>query len=146
MDAMSLCEIAPLADRGASTLSTAERRRVELARCLAGPFNLLLLDEPTAGLDLGETQHLAEILRRVVADRELGILLVEHDTLLVLDLCDHVYVLDFGSVLIDGPPDAVARSPLARSAYLGTAFSAPWPTGSIANASATPYAAYDVDA
>ena len=84
---MELCGITDLADRQAGALSTGQRRLVELARCLAGPFDVLLLDEPSSGLDHEETAAFGEILERVVAERGCGILLVEHDMGLVMRIC-----------------------------------------------------------
>ena len=101
------------------SLSTGQRRLVELARCLAGPFELLLLDEPSSGLDHAETQRFGQILKRVVAEREIGILLVEHDMSLVLDICQHIYVLDFGELIFQGSPAEVMNSPIVQAAYLG---------------------------
>jgi ABC-type branched-subunit amino acid transport system ATPase component/branched-subunit amino acid ABC-type transport system permease component len=120
-DAIELCELADVAETPASALSTGQRRLVELARCLAGPFGLLLLDEPSSGLDRTETARFGEILKRVVAERGVGILLVEHDMSLVLDICQHIYVLDFGEMVFAGTPDEVRASPIVRAAYLGDA-------------------------
>jgi ABC-type branched-subunit amino acid transport system ATPase component/branched-subunit amino acid ABC-type transport system permease component len=117
--AMELCELTELADTPAVSLSTGQRRLVELARCLAGPFGLLLLDEPSSGLDRAETARFGEILKKVVADRGIGILLVEHDMSLVLDICEHVYVLDFGELIFDGSPAEISASPIVQAAYLG---------------------------
>jgi ABC-type branched-subunit amino acid transport system ATPase component/branched-subunit amino acid ABC-type transport system permease component len=117
--AMEICGIAHLADRQAGGLSTGERRLVELARCLAGPFEVLLLDEPSSGLDRDETQRFAEVLQRVAAERGSGVLLVEHDMTLVMAVCAYLYVLDFGRLLFEGTPEAVAASPVVQSAYLG---------------------------
>jgi ABC-type branched-subunit amino acid transport system ATPase component len=103
------------------SLSTGQRRLVELARCLAGPFRLLLLDEPSSGLDRAETQRFGEILRRVVAERGIGILLVEHDMSLVLDVCEFLYVLDFGELIFQGTPDEITSSEIVKAAYLGDA-------------------------
>jgi ABC-type branched-subunit amino acid transport system ATPase component len=118
-DALALCGISQLADAQAGSLSTGERRLVELARCLAGQFDLLLLDEPSSGLDRTETERFGRILRSVVESRGCGILLVEHDMSLVLNVCDHIYVLDFGRLVFEGTPSEVAASDLVRAAYLG---------------------------
>ena len=83
---------------------------VELARVVAGPFDVLLLDEPSSGLDRSETTAFGEILRRVVAERGCAILLVEHDVGLVMRVCDYIYVLDFGELIFEGEPAAVAAS------------------------------------
>lgn len=118
--ALELCGIAHLAEHQAGSLSTGERRLVELARCLAGPFDLLLLDEPSSGLDHAETAAFADVLRRVRDERGCGILLVEHDMSLVMAVCDYVYVLDFGRMLFEGTPAEVAASPSVQAAYLGS--------------------------
>src|SRR5690606_16632457 len=96
-------------------------RLVELARALAGDFRLLLLDEPSSGLDVRETARFGEILIGVVADRGLGILLVEHDMELVTSVCDHVYVLGVGALVDEGPVEHIVASEIVRAAYLGAA-------------------------
>jgi ABC-type branched-subunit amino acid transport system ATPase component/branched-subunit amino acid ABC-type transport system permease component len=118
-EAMTLCGIQELAELQAGALSTGQRRLVELARCLAGPFDVLLLDEPSSGLDHSETVAFGALLQRVVAERGCGILLVEHDMSLVMEICQYIYVLDFGQVIFDGTPSAVRTSPVVRQAYLG---------------------------
>jgi ABC-type branched-subunit amino acid transport system ATPase component len=117
--AMEECGIAHLADLQAGALSTGQRRLVELARCLAGRFTMLLLDEPSSGLDSGETAELGALLKHVRAERGCGILLVEHDMSLVMNVCADIYVLDFGKLIFEGTPQAVAASPVVREAYLG---------------------------
>ena len=119
-EALGLCGIADLADMQAGALSTGQRRLVELARCLAGPFDVLLLDEPSSGLDHDETERFGEILRTVVQERGCGILLVEHDMALVMDVCEYIYVLDFGRLIFEGAPAEVATSADVQAAYLGT--------------------------
>jgi ABC-type branched-subunit amino acid transport system ATPase component/branched-subunit amino acid ABC-type transport system permease component len=118
--AMKLCGITELARESVGGLPTGQRRLVELARCLAGPFNLLLLDEPSSGLDANETRQFGEVLRAALRDRGVGILLVEHDMSLVMGVCDNIFVLDFGKLVFEGRPAAVAASPIVQAAYLGT--------------------------
>ena len=118
--ALALAGIAGLAARPVAALSTGQRRLVELARCLAGRFSVLLLDEPSSGLDAAETERFGEILTRVVAERGVGILLVEHDMALVMNICDYVHVLDFGTKIFEGGTADVASSETVRAAYLGT--------------------------
>jgi ABC-type branched-subunit amino acid transport system ATPase component len=118
-DALEICRIGHLADRPVGTLSTGQRRLVELARVHAGGFSMLLLDEPSSGLDEEETDQFGAILRTIVAERGTGILLVEHDMALVMGVCDYIYVLDFGRLIFDGTPVEVQASPLVRAAYLG---------------------------
>jgi ABC-type branched-subunit amino acid transport system ATPase component/branched-subunit amino acid ABC-type transport system permease component len=117
-EAVEFCGLSPLAHVPVLALSTGHRRLVELARCLARSPRILLLDEPSAGLDRSETARFGEILRRV-AERGVGILLVEHDMSLVMDVCDYIYVLDFGRLLFDGTPAEARESKLVRAAYLG---------------------------
>ena len=118
-EAIALCGLSDIADRQVSSLSTGQRRLVELARCLAGPFRVLLLDEPSSGLDRFETERFAEILRHVVQTRGVAVLLVEHDMSLVTSVCDYIYVLDFGATLFEGTARETVESELVRSAYLG---------------------------
>ena len=125
--AMALAGIADLADRPVAALSTGQRRLVELARCLAGEFDVLLLDEPSSGLDGAETERFGVILTRVVAERGVGILLVEHDMALVMNICDYVHVLDFGTKIFEGSTADVSSSDTVRAAYLGTELARPQP-------------------
>jgi ABC-type branched-subunit amino acid transport system ATPase component len=117
--AIELCGLTALADRPVGALSTGQCRLVELARALAGGFSVLLLDEPSSGLDEEESARFGRILERVVAERGTGILLVEHDMSLVMSVCQHVYVLEFGMIIFDGTPAACQASPDVRAAYLG---------------------------
>jgi ABC-type branched-subunit amino acid transport system ATPase component len=119
-EAMELTGIGPLANLQAGLLPTGQRRLVELARVLAGPFDLLLLDEPSAGLDAGETVSFGNVLSGVVAERGTGILLVEHDMALVRQVCAHIYLLDFGRLVFEGTPDEMIHSDTVRAAYLGS--------------------------
>jgi ABC-type branched-subunit amino acid transport system ATPase component/branched-subunit amino acid ABC-type transport system permease component len=117
--AIELVGIATLAGREAWTLSTAEKRLVELARCLAGDFDVLLLDEPSSGLDATETRRFGELLVRVVDERGVAVMLVEHNIALVADVCAYVYVLDFGHLIFEGSATEAMENPAVRSAYLG---------------------------
>jgi ABC-type branched-subunit amino acid transport system ATPase component len=119
-EALEMCGIDHLADVTAGVLSTGQRRLVELARVLAGNFPILLLDEPSSGLDEEESDRFGEILQTAVRERGIGILLVEHDMDLVMGVCAHLYVLEFGRVIFEGAPTEVQASPLVRAAYLGS--------------------------
>jgi ABC-type branched-subunit amino acid transport system ATPase component len=119
-DAIVLTGIEALRPRQAALLTSGERRLVELARSLAGSFDVILLDEPSSGLDPTETERFGGVLQHVVAERGIGLLLVEHDMALVMEVCEHIYVMDFGRPLFDGPPAEVRASELVQAAYLGS--------------------------
>jgi len=111
--------LGPIHDRLASEISAGQGRLVELARALARGPKLLLLDEPSAGLDAAESAAFAALLVRLVSERDLGILMVEHDMSLVLTICQWIQVLDFGKPLMHGTPEQVRTSEKVRTAYLG---------------------------
>jgi ABC-type branched-subunit amino acid transport system ATPase component len=123
-EALALCDLEGLANQWVGSLSTGQRRMVELARAIAGSFRVLLLDEPSSGLDAVETVRFGGVLRELIARRGTGILLVEHDMALVMAVCEYLYVVDFGELIFQGTPDEVATSPVVRAAYLGTETSA----------------------
>ena len=103
----------------ARNLSYGEQRRVEIARALAAEPRLLLLDEPTAGMNPVEVQAVAALIRSVAAEGR-SVLLIEHNVKLVMDVCDRITVLDFGKVIAEGTPAAVAKDPAVIAAYLGS--------------------------
>ena len=113
------CGVGHLRDVPVLNLSTGQRRLVDLARCLAGRATVLLLDEPSSGLDSVEKAQFMTIVRDVVAERGCGVMLVEHDMGLVMDVCSYIYVLDFGELVFEGTPAEVAASAAVRAAYLG---------------------------
>jgi ABC-type branched-subunit amino acid transport system ATPase component len=117
--ALRACGITDLADRLPADLPTGQRRLVELARVMSGGFRMLLLDEPSSGLDRTETERFGRILEDLVLQGT-GILLVEHDMALVMSICDYIYVLDFGRPVFEGTPNEVATSVIVRAAYLGS--------------------------
>ncbi len=92
---------------------------LSLARCLAAGFRVIMLDEPSAGLDARETAEFGALLTSIVRDRGLGIVLVEHDMSLVMAVCDEIYVLDFGKEVMHGTPAEVQNHPAVKAAYLG---------------------------
>ena len=117
--AVELTGIESYLDAPVGQLSTGQRRLVELARVLAGPFDTILLDEPSSGLDASETEDFGEILKRVVDEMGVGLLLVEHDMALVQQACEQVYVLDFGELIFQGTALQMLASDVVRDAYLG---------------------------
>ncbi len=114
----ALCGITDLLDQPAGVLSTAQRRMVDLARALMASPDVLLLDEPMSGLDVAEGEALTRLLRRICA-RGTAVLVVEHDMDFVVKMADHVYVLNFGRPIFDGPPTSVMESAVVREAYIG---------------------------
>jgi branched-chain amino acid transport system ATP-binding protein len=108
-----------IAHRPAIGLPLGLARLVEIGRALARDPSILLLDEASSGLDARETEDLVAVLRRVVADRGVSLLLVEHDVDLVLGISDRVVVLDFGVCIATGTPEEIRSDPAVRSAYLG---------------------------
>ncbi len=105
-------------DRLVVELPHGRRRLVSVARAIAGRPRLLLLDEPAAGLETGETGELGRALRSMLSP-ETAILLVEHDMQLVMDVCDRVTVLQLGGVIAEGSPAEIRTDPRVRAAYLG---------------------------
>jgi ABC-type branched-subunit amino acid transport system ATPase component len=119
--AMTLLERFGLADKAhiqAGTLPYGDQRRLEMARALGTNPRLVLLDEPTAGMNPVETEALGEQILRLQADG-LTVLVIEHDMSLIHQVCDEVYVLSFGEILAHGTPDEIKHNPLVIEAYLG---------------------------
>ena len=116
---LELLGLADVADAPIETLSLGKGRLVEVGRALMTEPRLLLLDEPSSGLDRTETAALAATLRAVQAERGFAILLVEHDVELVTDFTERSCVLDFGRPIANGPTREVLDHPAVRSAYLG---------------------------
>ena len=118
---VSLLGLEGVAQVPVAALPLGTTRRVEVARALAASTAVLLLDEPSSGLDTRETEQLAQVLRTVVETEGVGILLVEHDVGMVLGLSSMVTVLDFGRCIAVGTPDEIRVDEHVRAAYLGDA-------------------------
>lgn len=107
-------------ERPARSLPYGMQRKVEMARAVAARPRLLLLDEPVAGMNHDEAETIRTLMLRLRQDG-LSILLIEHDMAFVMNLCDHLYVLDFGVLIAEGAPDQVRINPAVLDAYLGQA-------------------------
>ncbi|MEY2569926.1 MAG: branched-chain amino acid transport system ATP-binding protein [Acidimicrobiaceae bacterium] len=116
---LALLGLLELGDQPIERLSLGKGRLVEVGRALMTEPKLLLLDEPSSGLDRQETAALATTLRAVQAERGFAILLVEHDVELVSSFTERSYVLDFGTLIAEGPTHEVLADPIVRRSYLG---------------------------
>ena len=112
------------ADAPAGDLPVGLRRRLEIGRALALEPRLLLLDEPASGLDARETADLARLLASVRARFKVTMLVVDHDMALIMRICNRIYVLDYGKIIAEGPPEQIREDPQVVRAYLGEAAAA----------------------
>jgi branched-chain amino acid transport system ATP-binding protein len=119
MDLLDLVSISHLADQVVSNLPYGAQRRVELARALATEPKVLFLDEPTAGMNPEELVQMMEIIRRVHAEIDLAIFLIEHRMKVVMDLCQVIQTLVFGEVIAEGTPEEIRSNSAVIDAYLG---------------------------
>jgi branched-chain amino acid transport system ATP-binding protein len=114
------CGLGEVLEAPVGDLPYGTQRMVEVARALATEPTILLLDEPGAGMDSNESAYFGTLMRRIHDERQLSMLIIEHDVALVAAICDRVYVLDFGRIIMDGTADEVRRDPRVRDAYLGS--------------------------
>jgi branched-chain amino acid transport system ATP-binding protein len=116
---LAIFKLEHLAGERASSLPYGSQRRLEIARALATGPELLLLDEPAAGMNPAEIDQLMEFILWIRREFKLTVLLIEHQMKLVMGICERIKVLDFGKTLAEGAPDAVRTNPLVLEAYLG---------------------------
>ncbi|MEH6577272.1 MAG: high-affinity branched-chain amino acid ABC transporter ATP-binding protein LivG [Amphritea sp.] len=112
-------DLLQFSNREAGNLSYGQQRRLEIARCMVTQPELLMLDEPAAGLNPNETKELDELIIKLRDEHEISVLLIEHDMGLVMGISDHIYVIAQGTPLADGSADDIKNNPDVIKAYLG---------------------------
>jgi len=132
------CGLQPYAERLVRELSTGTRRVVDLACILAQRPGLLLLDEPTGGLAQRETEAFAPLIRKVQRDLGCAVMVIEHDMVMIGELCDRVYAMETGRVIAAGTPDEVRNDPSVIASYLGTDETAIARSGAVATPAPRP--------
>lgn len=119
LELLKIFDLISVKDQLASSLPYGAQRRLEIARALASNPKLLLLDEPAAGMNPQETEELMDTIRFVRDKFNIAILLIEHDMNLVMNICERIYVLNYGMLLAKGEPEEIKNNPKVIQAYLG---------------------------
>jgi branched-chain amino acid transport system ATP-binding protein len=120
MDNLALVGLKEEKDRQAGTLAHGDQKRLEIALALTNRPELLLLDEPTAGMNPDETRRLVELIRKISRQNGLSVIFTEHDMEIVFDISDRVVVMQQGKIIADGKPDEIRKNQVVIDAYLGT--------------------------
>jgi len=116
---LDIVNLKDIANRPAGTLAYGQQRRLEIARCMMTRPQLLMLDEPAAGLNPRETEDLKALIAMLRSEHGVTVLLIEHDMKLVMSISDHIYVINQGTPLADGTPEQIRGNPDVIKAYLG---------------------------
>lgn len=119
LDLLAIFDLDSLADEKARNLAYGQQRRLEIVRALATKPKILFLDEPAAGMNPNETAELTELIEKIRREFDLTVVLIEHDMSLVMDICQRIYVLEYGRLIAHGTPEEIQSNPEVIKAYLG---------------------------